>query len=241
MKGIILAGGSATRLRPLTWVTSKQLLPVYNKPMIYYPIETLVKAGIKEILIIVSPEFAGHYLNLLGTGKEFGAQFSFVVQPNPGGLAEAFIYGKDFIDEDNVTLILGDNIFDHDFSDQIKNFKRGAKIYAKEVHDPERYGVVNFDEKMNAVTIEEKPQKPKSNYAVVGLYTYDNRVVKFVEKQKRSDRGELEITDLNNIYLEKGELSVDVIEGIWEDAGTFDSLLRAANLMAGKIAVSHKK
>ncbi|MDO8506989.1 MAG: sugar phosphate nucleotidyltransferase [bacterium] len=234
MKGIILAGGSATRLRPLTWVTSKQLLPVYNKPMIYYPIETLVKAGITEILVIVSPEFAGHYLNLLGTGKDFGAHFSFVVQPNPGGLAEAFLYGKDFVDDDDVTLILGDNIFDHDFSSQIKNFKGGAKIYAKEVHDPERYGVVEFDEKMNALSIEEKPKKPKSNYAVVGLYTYDNRVVKFVENQKRSERGELEITDLNNIYLKKGELSVDVIEGIWEDAGTFDSLLRAANLMAEK-------
>lgn len=234
MKGIILAGGSATRLRPLTWVTSKQLLPVYNKPMIYYPIETLVKAGITEILIIVSPEFAGHYLNLLGTGKDFGAHFSFVVQPNPGGLAEAFLYGKDFVDEDDVTLILGDNIFDHDFSSQIKSFKGGAKIYAKEVHDPERYGVVDFDDKMNALSIEEKPKKPKSNFAVVGLYTYDNRVVKFVENQKRSERGELEITDLNNIYLKKGELSVDIIEGIWEDAGTFDSLLRAANLMADK-------
>jgi glucose-1-phosphate thymidylyltransferase len=194
----------------------------------------LTRAGIKEILIIVSPEFAGHYLNLLGTGKDFGARFSFVVQPNPGGLAEAFLYGKDFVDDDDVTLILGDNIFDHNFSKQIKNFKGGAKIYAKEVHDPVRYGVVDFDDKMNALSIEEKPKKPKSNYAVVGLYTYDNRVVKFAENLKRSPRGELEITDLNNVYLKKGELSVDVIEGIWEDAGTFDSLLRAANLMADK-------
>jgi len=236
MKGIILAGGKATRLRPLTWVTSKQLLPVYNKPMIYYPIETLTKAGITEILVIVSPEFAGHYLNLLGTGKEVGAKISYVVQPTPGGLPEAFIYGEDFIDNDDVTLILGDNIFDFDFSDHIKNFKGGGEIYAKEVHDPERFGVVEFDQKMKVISIEEKPKKPKSNYAAVGIYTFDSRVVEYAKNLKPSERGELEIVDLHNIYLKNNELKVSVIDGIWEDAGTFDSLLRAANLMAEKAA-----
>lgn len=231
MKGIILAGGQATRLRPLTWVTSKPLLPVYNKPMIYYPIETLTKAGIKEILIIISPEFAGHYLNLLGTGKDFGVHFSFVVQPEPGGLPQAFLYGEDFIDDDDVTLILGDNIFEHDFTDQIKNFKGGGEIYAREVHDPERFGVVEFDNNMHVISIEEKPKNPKSNYALVGMYTFDKRVVEFTKKLKPSARGELEITDLQKKYLETGELKVNIIEGIWEDAGTFDSLLRAGNIM----------
>lgn len=237
MKGIILAGGKATRLRPLTWVTSKQLLPVYNKPMIHYPIETLTKAGITEILIIVSPEFAGHYLNLLGTGKELGCHLSYVVQPEAGGLAEAFVYGADFIDGDNVCLILGDNIFDYNFSKDIKEFKSGALGFVKEVHDPERYGVVEFDKNMKVVSIEEKPKKPKSNYASVGLYVYDSKVVDVVKKLERSDRGELEINgtpSVNNTYLEMGKLSVRVIDGIWEDAGTFDSLLRAGNLMAEK-------
>jgi len=227
-----LAGGRATRLRPLTLVTSKQLLPVYNKPMIYYPIETLTRAGIEEILIIVSPEFAGHYLNLLGTGKEFGAHFSFVVQSEPGGLPEAFIYGADFICNDNVTLILGDNIFDYDFSSRIKNFKDGGEIYAKKVQDPERFGVVEFDKDMKVLSIEEKPEKPKSDYAVVGIYTFDHNVVDHAKKLKPSKRGELEIVDLHNIYLKKNKLKVNIIDGIWEDAGTFESLLRAANCMA---------
>lgn len=234
MKGIILAGGRATRLRPLTFVTSKQLLPVYNKPMIYYPIETLVQAGIEEILIIVSPEFAGHYLNLLGTGKEFGAHFSFVVQAEPKGLPEAFIYGADFIDNDNVTLILGDNIFDYDFSGHIKNFQGGGEIYAKKVADPERFGVVEFDPDMKVLSIEEKPAKPKSDYAVVGIYTFDHSVVGYAKKLKPSKRGELEIVDLHNIYLKQNKLKVNIINGIWEDAGTFESLLRAGNLMAKK-------
>lgn len=240
MKGIILAGGRATRLRPLTLVTSKQLLPVYDKPMIYYPIETLTKAGIKEILVIVSPEFAGHYLNLLGTGKEIGAHISYVVQPTPGGLPEAFIYGEDFIDDDNVTLILGDNILDHDFSKDIQGFKGGGQVYAKIVSDPERFGVVEFDEKMNVVSIEEKPKKPKSNYASVGVYTFDSKVVEYAKNLKPSNRGELEIVDIQNIYLKNNELKVNVIEGIWEDAGTFDSLLRVGNLMAEK-ALSRKE
>lgn len=238
MKGIILAGGKATRLRPLTKVTTKQLLPVYDKPMIYYPIETLLKAGIKDILIIVAPEHAGHFMNLLGSGKGFDARFSYEVQDEPRGLSDAFIVGENFIGKDNVTLILGDNIFDHDFSSQIQSFKKGATIYAKEVHDPERYGVVEFDGKMNAISIEEKPKKPKSNFAVVGLYTYDNRVIGFAKSLKPSARGEIEITDLNNIYLKKGEMKVNIIEGIYEDAGTFDSLLRASNIMAEKAASS---
>ncbi len=234
MKGIILAGGKATRLRPLTWVTSKQLLPVYDKPMIYYPIETLTKAGINEILIIVSPEFAGHYLNLLGTGKDVGARISYVVQATPGGLPEAFIYGEDFIDKDNVTLILGDNILDHDFTENIKNFGGGGEIYAKHVDDPERFGVIEFDDKKQVISIEEKPKKPKSNYASVGLYTFDCSVVEYAKNLKPSARGELEMVDLFKIYLDNKALKVNIIEGIWEDAGSFDSLLRVSNLMAEK-------
>lgn len=234
MKGIILAGGKATRLRPLTKITSKQLLPVYDKPMIYYPIETLLKAGITDIMIIVAPDYSGHFLNLLGSGKEFGANFTYEVQEKPNGLAEAFIIGKDFIGNDDVTMILGDNIFDQDFSKEIMSFKGGAMVFAKKVADPERFGVVEFDEKKNAISIEEKPTKPKSNYAVVGLYTYDNRVVKFAENLAPSPRGEIEITDLNNIYLKMNELKVNIFDGLWEDAGTFDSLLRVSNLMAQK-------
>lgn len=233
MKGIILAGGKATRLRPLTKITSKQLLPVYNKPMIFYPIETLVKAGIKDILIIIAPEYAGHFLCLLGSGKEFGARFTYEIQEEPRGLADAFLIGENFIGKDKVTMILGDNIFvGHDFSKEIKSFKTGATIFAKEVPDPERYGVAEFDRKMNVLSIEEKPKKPKSNFAVVGLYCFDNRVVEFAKNLKPSKRGEIEITDLNNIYLKKKELKVNIIDGIWEDAGTFDSLLSIQNIVA---------
>ena len=234
MKGIILAGGKATRLRPLTKITSKQLLPVYDKPMIYYPIETLVKAGIEDILIIIAPDYSGHFLNLLGSGKEFGANFSYAIQEEPRGLAEAFIIGEDFIGNDNATLILGDNIFEHDFSDQIKSFESGAMVFAKQVQDPERFGVVEFNQDMQAVSIEEKPTNPKSDYAVVGIYTYDNRVIDYAKNLKPSARGEIEITDLNNIYLQNKELKVNIINGMWEDAGTFDSLLRVSNFMAGK-------
>ncbi len=234
MKGIVLAGGRATRLRPLTKITSKQLLPVYDKPMIYYPIETLIKGGIKDILVIVAPEYAGHFLHLLGSGKELGVKFSFEIQEEPGGIAQAFVVGEGFIGKDPVTLILGDNIFDYDFSQSIKNFKTGAKIFAKEVNDPERFGVVEFDSKNKALSIEEKPKVPKSKYAVVGMYIYDNKVVDIAKNLKPSDRGEVEITDVNKAYLEKGELQVDVIDGIWEDAGTFDSLLRVNNYWAEK-------
>lgn len=243
MKGIILAGGSATRLRPLTKVTTKQLLPVYDKPMIYYPIETLVKAGIKDVLIIVAPEHAGHFINLLGSGKDFGARFSYEVQDEPRGLADAFIVGEAFIGSDDVALVLGDNIFEHDFSKSVESFKSGALSFAKKVHDPERYGVVEFDENKNVISIEEKPKKSKSSYASVGFYVYDNRVIKIAKELKPSERGEIEINgnpSINNTYLEMKELKVDIIEGVWEDAGTFDSLLRAGNIMAEK-AKSNKE
>ncbi len=227
MKGIILSGGSGTRLQPLTKITSKQLLPIYNRPMIYYPLNTLIKAGIKEILIIVAPERAGDYLNLLGSGKEFGVKFTYEIQDKPEGLAQAFIIAENFLDDDSVAMILGDNIFEDDFSEDIKSFKSGAKIFAKQVSDPERFGVVKFDKNMQAEEIVEKPKTYLSNYAVTGLYVYDNRVVEAAKSIKPSPRGELEITDLNNWYLKKDELSVAQVEGEWLDAGTFDSLLKA--------------
>lgn len=234
MKGIVLAGGKATRLRPLTKVTSKQLLPVYNKPMVYYPLETLIRAGIKDILVIVAPEFAGHYMNLLGSGKDFGANFSYQIQDQPNGLPEPFILGEEFIGKDDVCMILGDNIFDDDLSKQINSFKGGGLVFAKKVHDPERYGVVEFDKDYKALSFEEKPSVPKSPYAVVGLYVYDNRVIDIAKGLKPSARGELEICDVHNAYLKLGELKVEIIDGVWEDAGTFDSLLRANNIMAEK-------
>ncbi|MDD4937437.1 MAG: sugar phosphate nucleotidyltransferase [Candidatus Shapirobacteria bacterium] len=239
MKGIILAGGRATRLRPLTAITSKQLLPVYNKPMIYYPIETLIKAGIKDILIIIAPDYSGHFLNLLGDGKEFKAHFSYAVQKEPKGLADAFIIGQDFIGDDNVTMILGDNIFDQDFSNEIKNFEKGGMIFAKQVPDPERSGVVEFDKDFKVLSIEEKPVHPKSNYVAVGLYTYDNRVCQFAKELKPSARGEIEIVDLHNRYLQMGELKVNVFDSMWEDAGTFNSLLRVSNIMAERYNKEH--
>lgn len=233
MKGIILAGGNATRLRPLTKITSKQLLPVYDRPMIYYPIQTLVSSGITDILLIISPLYSGHFLNLLGSGKDFGANFSYAIQEEPKGLADAFVVGEDFIDNDNVTMILGDNIFDnHGFPKEIKSFRSGAMVFAKKVDDPERFGVVDFDKAGRVLSIEEKPKKPKSNYAIVGLYTYDARVVKYAKSLKPSPRGELEITDLNNKYLAKGQLKVNLFDGLWADAGTFDSLLEVSNYMA---------
>lgn len=236
MRGIILSGGSGTRLRPLTKITSKQLLPIYHRPMIYYPLNTFVKAGIKEIMIIVSPERAGDYLNLLGSGKDFGVKFTYEIQDKPEGLAQAFIIGKNFIDDEDVAMILGDNIFEDDFSEEIKNFKGGAKIFAKEVSDPERFGVVKFDENRKAEKIVEKPKEFLSNYAVTGLYIYDRRVVEAASSLKPSPRGELEITDLNNWYLEKGELEVAMVKGEWLDAGTFDSLLAAQQIAKDKLA-----
>lgn len=236
MRGIILSGGSGTRLRPLTKITSKQLLPIYNRPMIYYPLNTLIKAGIKEILIIVAPERAGDYLNLLGSGKEFGVKFTYEIQDHAEGLAQAFIIGENFIDQENVALILGDNIFEDDFSQEIKNFQGGAKIFAKKVPDPERFGVVRFDQDMKAEKIVEKPKEYLSDYAVTGLYIYDQRVVEVAKNMKPSDRGELEITDVNNWYLNSGELEVALVSGEWLDAGTFDSLLKAQNFAKEKLA-----
>lgn len=235
MRGIILSGGAGTRLRPLTKITSKQLLPIYNRPMIYYPLNTLIQAGIKEILIIVAPERAGDYLNLLGSGKEFGVKFTYEIQDEPRGLAEAFIIGENFIDDEDVCLILGDNVFEDDFVDDIKNFKSGAKIFAKEVDDPERFGVVKFNKEMKAEKIVEKPKEFLSNHAVTGLYIYDSRVIEVAKNLKPSDRGEIEITDVNNWYLEKGELDVAMVNGEWLDTGTFDDLLKAQNFAKEKM------
>ncbi len=236
MKGIILAGGRATRLRPLTLVTSKQLLPIYDQPMIYYPIQTLLKAGIKDILIIIAPDYSGQFLNLLGDGSDFNAHFSYAVQKEPKGLPDAFIVGKNFIGTDSVAMILGDNIFDQDFSTEISNFESGAMVFAKEVADPQRFGVVEFDANRKVVSLEEKPTQPKSNYAVVGFYVCDNKVVEYASNLKPSARGELEITDLINVYLQAGNLKVNTFNGLWEDAGTFDSLLEVSNYMAKKKA-----
>jgi len=235
MKGIILSGGSGTRLRPLTQITSKQLLPVYNKPMIYYPLNTLLKAGITEILVIVAPDRAGDYLNLLGSGREFGAKFTYEIQDEPRGLAEAFIIAENFIDDDNVAMILGDNIFEDDFSEDIKNFETGAKVFAKQVPDPERFGVVKFDDNRKAEQIVEKPQEYISDYALTGLYVYDSRVIEAAKQVQPSERGELEITDLHNWYLNKGELEVGMVEGEWLDAGTFETLLKAQNFAKEKM------
>ncbi len=231
MKGIILSGGEGTRLRPLTRVTSKQLLPVYNKPMIFYPLGKLLDAGIEEILIIVSPDHCGDYMKVLGSGREFGVRFTYEIQDKPEGLAQAFIIGEEFIGDDNVALILGDNIFEDDFSESIKNFKRGGLVFAVKVPDPERSGVVEFDANMNVLSIEEKPSSPKSNYIIPGMYIYDNRVVEVAKNVKPSGRGELEIIDLHNWYLAKGELKVELLKGQWIDAGTFESYHKAHELV----------
>lgn len=233
MKGIILAGGLGTRLRPLTKVTSKQLLPVYNKPMIFYPLETLLRAGIKNILIIIAPDRAGDFLNLLGSGKEFGARFTYEIQDKPEGLAQAFIIGEKFIGSDNVVMINGDNIIEDDVREPIQEFKKGAHIFAKKVSDPERSGVVKFDKHMHAIKIVEKPKEFLSPYAIPGLYLYDRRVIQIAKTLKPSARGELEIVDLHNWYLERSELTVSVLKGEWIDTGTFDSLTYA-NVWAQK-------
>ncbi|MDD3487149.1 MAG: sugar phosphate nucleotidyltransferase [Candidatus Moranbacteria bacterium] len=235
MKGIVLAGGTATRLFPLTATTSKQLLPVYNRQMIFYPLNILVKAGIREILIIVSPDHSGQFLNLLGRIFERqDVHIEFKVQSVPRGLADAFIIGENFIDGDDVTMILGDNIFEDDFSETIRDFEGGGHIFAKKVPDPERYGVVKFDKTGKAVQIVEKPAEWISDFAIPGLYIFDGRASEAAKTAKPSGRGEIEITSLHNFYLEKGELRVSEFEGEWLDAGTFDSLLEAGRIVKEK-------
>jgi len=236
MKGIILAGGSGTRLHPLTLAVSKQLMPVYDKPMIYYPLSTLMYSGIREILIISTPQDVPLFKKLLGDGKKYGCVFEYAVQEHPNGLAEAFIIGKEFIGNDKVALILGDNIF---YGSGLKkllqsnNNPEGGIIYAYHVHDPERYGVVEFNKDGKAISIEEKPEHPKSNYAVPGIYFYDNSVVDIALNIEPSHRGELEITDINNVYLQQGKLNVSILDKgtAWLDTGTFASLMQAAQFV----------
>ena len=250
MKGIILAGGSGTRLYPLTKVTSKQLLPIYDKPMIYYPMSVLMSAGIRDILIISTPQDLPRFEALLGDGHQFGVRLSYAEQPSPDGLAQAFIIGEEFIGSDTACMVLGDNIFaGHGLNKRLKaavenaENGKGATIFGYYVDDPERFGIVEFDAEGHAISIEEKPLKPKSNYCVTGLYFYDNRVVEYAKSLKPSKRGELEITDLNRIYLEQGELNVELLgQGFtWLDTGTHESLVEATNFVMTMEKHQHRK
>ncbi len=247
MKGIILAGGSGTRLYPLTKVTSKQLLPIYDKPMIYYPLSVLMNAGIRDILIISTPSDTPRFKELLGNGNQFGINLSYAIQESPDGLAQAFIIGEEFIGGDSVAMVLGDNIFHgHGLQKKVREAAakgKGATVFGYYVDDPERFGIVEFDKEGRAVSIEEKPEKPKSNYCVTGLYFYDNRVVEYAKNLKPSTRGELEITDLNRIYLENGELDVALLgQGFtWLDTGTHESLVEATNFVKTVETHQHRK
>jgi len=236
MRGIILAGGTGSRLFPLTKVTNKHLLPVYDKPMIYYPLKTLVSAGITDIMIVSGRGHAGHFLELLGSGAEFGVKITYEIQEKAGGIAQALGLAEKWADEEAVAVILGDNLFQDNVKNDVASFKKGAKIFLKEVPDAERFGVAELSTD-RVLSIEEKPKKPKSNYAVTGLYLYDAEVFSIIRTLKPSGRGELEITDVNNAYLKKGIMQYTILNGFWSDAGTFDSLLRAGMLVqqnAGK-------
>ncbi|AFQ45995.1 glucose-1-phosphate thymidylyltransferase RfbA [Desulfosporosinus meridiei] len=249
MKGIVLAGGSGTRLYPLTMVTSKQLLPIYDKPMIYYPLSVLMDAGIRDILIISTPEDAPRFMALLGKGSQFGVRLSYAVQPSPDGLAQAFIIGEEFIGDDNVAMVLGDNIFaGHGLKERLKAAvthadDKIATVFGYYVDDPERFGIVEFDKNGRAISIEEKPPIPKSNYCVTGLYFYDNRVIEYAKSLLPSARGELEITDVNRIYLQKGKLNVELLgQGFtWLDTGTHESLVEATNFVKTVETHQHRK
>ena len=250
MKGIVLAGGSGTRLYPLTMVTSKQLLPIYDKPMIYYPLSVLMNAGIRDILIISTPQDTPRFEALLGDGHQFGVQLSYKVQPSPDGLAQAFIIGEEFIGDDSVAMVLGDNIFfGHGLNKRLKaavenaETGKGATVFGYYVDDPERFGIVEFDSEGKAISIEEKPEKPKSNYCVTGLYFYDNKVVEYAKNLKPSPRGELEITDLNRIYPEDGSMNVELLgQGFtWLDTGTHESLVEATNFVKTIETHQHRK
>ncbi|HEY3274013.1 MAG TPA: sugar phosphate nucleotidyltransferase [Methanocella sp.] len=232
MKGVILAGGTGSRLHPLTKVTNKHLLPVYDEPMVYYPLKTLINAGIKDILIVSGKDHVGHFLELLGSGSEFGVRLSYEIQKEAGGIAQALGLAEHFVDGDDVIVILGDNIYEDNVKEHVESFRSGARIFLKPVEDARRFGVAEVDEKNKRVLgIEEKPKQPKSDYAVTGLYIYDNSVFQVVNTLKPSGRGELEITDVNNYYVRKGKLPFSVLDGYWSDAGTFESLYRASELV----------